>query len=85
MATVGSSKLHSSCASFLISLFKLVAENEEGREEKGGNKVYIGAVELHHFDPKGAELPILPPDLAERESYVRELLLEGFVHVLLEV
>lgn len=27
----------------------------------------------------------LPPDLAERESYVGEFLLEGFVHVLLEV
>lgn len=28
---------------------------------------------------------VLPPDLAERQSYVGEFLLEGFVHVLLEV
>lgn len=27
----------------------------------------------------------LPPDLAERQPYVGEFLLEGFVHVLLEV
>lgn len=48
-------------------------------------KSKTGAVEFHHFYPTGAELPILPPDLAEREPYVRELLLEGFVHVLFEV
>lgn len=28
---------------------------------------------------------VLPPDLAEGQSYVGEFLLEGFVHVLLEV
>lgn len=28
---------------------------------------------------------VLPPDLAEGQTYVGEFLLEGFVHVLLEV
>lgn len=50
---------------------------KEQKDDKKKTKQRIRSLRSSHA--------VLPPDLAEGQSYVGEFLLEGFVHVLLEV